>query len=154
MVAENIQRIEKQDQTSRPLFEGTLKKAATTAILGSYETIISVLMVFALAMVSYQMFKNAHKQRHYHTLNHFYGRLCDDGLSDPLVAFLGERSSACTEYDIIAPRATSSDDIYDGHFDSEALQETVKVCAQENGTCRVLALPAAEDTRRSKRPWT
>ncbi|KAG1820032.1 cytochrome P450, partial [Suillus variegatus] len=53
MVAENLQRIEKQDQTSRPLFEGTLKKAASTAILGSYETIISVLTVFALAMVSY-----------------------------------------------------------------------------------------------------
>ncbi|KAG1869143.1 hypothetical protein C8R48DRAFT_700366 [Suillus tomentosus] len=45
MVAENLQRIKKQDQTSRPLFEGTLKKAATTTILVS--------MVFALAMVSY-----------------------------------------------------------------------------------------------------
>ncbi|KAG2114148.1 cytochrome P450 [Suillus discolor] len=53
MVAENLQRIEQQDQTSRSLFEGALKKAATTAIVGSYETTTSVLMVFALAMVSY-----------------------------------------------------------------------------------------------------
>ncbi|KAG1840424.1 cytochrome P450, partial [Suillus tomentosus] len=45
--------MEKQDQTSRPSFEGALKKAATSAIVGSYETTTSVLMAFALAMVSY-----------------------------------------------------------------------------------------------------
>ncbi|KAG2118778.1 cytochrome P450 [Suillus discolor] len=53
MVAENLQRIEKQGQTSRSLFEGALKKAATTAIIGSYDTTTSALMTFALAMVLY-----------------------------------------------------------------------------------------------------
>ncbi|KAG1775731.1 cytochrome P450 [Suillus placidus] len=72
MVAENLQRMETQDEASKPMFETALKKAATTAIVGqqrsfisyfmpsthllhvaSYETTSSTLMAFALAMVLY-----------------------------------------------------------------------------------------------------
>ncbi|KAG2127540.1 uncharacterized protein EDB93DRAFT_1109273 [Suillus bovinus] len=53
MVEENLQRMDKQDQTSKPLFEAALKIAATTAIIGSYEMTTSVLIAFALAMASY-----------------------------------------------------------------------------------------------------
>jgi hypothetical protein len=34
MVAENLQRMEKQDEASKPMFEDALKKAATTALVG------------------------------------------------------------------------------------------------------------------------
>jgi hypothetical protein len=34
MVAENLQRIEKQDDASKPMFEAALKNAASTAIVG------------------------------------------------------------------------------------------------------------------------
>ncbi|KAG2125820.1 cytochrome P450 [Suillus clintonianus] len=53
MVAENLQRMEKKDEASKPTFETALKKAATTAIVASYESTTSSLMVFALAMVLY-----------------------------------------------------------------------------------------------------
>jgi cytochrome P450 len=51
MVSDNLQRMENQDEASKPIFETALKKAATTAIIGSYETTTSTLMTFALAMV-------------------------------------------------------------------------------------------------------
>ncbi|KAG2069084.1 cytochrome P450 [Suillus decipiens] len=38
MVSDNLQRMETLDQTSRPTFQDALKKAAATAITGSYET--------------------------------------------------------------------------------------------------------------------
>lgn len=53
MVLDNLQRMEKLDQASRPIFKDALKKAAATAIVGSYETITSTLRTFALAMVLY-----------------------------------------------------------------------------------------------------
>ncbi|KAG2358316.1 cytochrome P450 [Suillus spraguei] len=51
MVSDNLQRIEKLDQASKPISNDVLKKAAATAIVGSYETITSTLTTFALAMV-------------------------------------------------------------------------------------------------------
>ncbi|KIK33706.1 hypothetical protein CY34DRAFT_18200 [Suillus luteus UH-Slu-Lm8-n1] len=53
MVSDNLQRMEKPDHTSNPIFETALKDAAATAIIGSYETTTSALMTFALAMVLY-----------------------------------------------------------------------------------------------------
>jgi uncharacterized protein GlcG (DUF336 family) len=34
MVSDNLQRMENQDEASKPIFETALKKAATTAIIG------------------------------------------------------------------------------------------------------------------------
>ncbi|KAG2069064.1 cytochrome P450 [Suillus decipiens] len=53
MVAENLQRMEKHEEASRQMFETALKRTATTAMLGAYETTTSTLMAFALAMVFY-----------------------------------------------------------------------------------------------------
>ncbi|KAG1761039.1 hypothetical protein EDD22DRAFT_954368 [Suillus occidentalis] len=53
MVSDNLQRMEKPDQISNPIFEAALKDAAATAIIGSYETTTLALMTFALAMVLY-----------------------------------------------------------------------------------------------------
>ncbi|KAG1785857.1 cytochrome P450 [Suillus plorans] len=39
MVAENLRRMERQDEAFKPVFENGLKKAATTAIIASYETV-------------------------------------------------------------------------------------------------------------------
>ncbi|KAG1822434.1 cytochrome P450 [Suillus subaureus] len=53
IVAENLRQIEKQDEASKPMSDTALKKTATTAMIGAYDTTTSTLMAFALAMVSY-----------------------------------------------------------------------------------------------------
>ncbi|KAG1784812.1 cytochrome P450 [Suillus plorans] len=116
MVAENLQRIEKQDQTSRSLFEGALKKVATTAIIGSYETTTSVLMVFALAMVSHP---NVQK-RAQAEIDSVVGRnrlpAFEDRASLPYVESVLRETLRWQPVGPIVPHATSSDDIYDGYF--------------------------------------
>ncbi|KAG1881343.1 cytochrome P450 [Suillus tomentosus] len=116
MVAENLQRMEKQDQTSRPSFEGALKKAATSAIVGSYETTTSVLMAFALAMVSYpHVQKRAQAE-----IDSVVGRdrlpTFEDRASLPYVESVLRETLRWQPAVPLAPRATSSDDIYEGHF--------------------------------------
>ncbi|KAG2140235.1 cytochrome P450 [Suillus bovinus] len=116
MVAENLQRMEKQDETSKPLFEAALKKAATTAIIGSYETTTSVLMAFALAMVSYpDVQKRAQAE-----IDSVVGRdrlpTFEDRASLPYVESVLRETLRWQPIGPIVLHATSSDDIYDGYF--------------------------------------
>ncbi|KAG1897431.1 cytochrome P450 [Suillus fuscotomentosus] len=112
MVAENLQRIEKQDQSSQPLFESALKKAATTAII--------VLMAFALAMVSYPNVQKCAQAEIDSVVGQDWLPTFEDRVSLPYVeSILWETlrwQPVLPLYDIIVPHATSSDDIYDGYF--------------------------------------
>ncbi|KAG2140256.1 cytochrome P450 [Suillus bovinus] len=116
MVAENLQRMERQDEASKLLFEGALKKAASTAVMGSYETTTSILMAFALAMVSYpDVQKRAQTE-----IDLVVGRdrlpTFEDRASLPYVESVLRETLRCQPIGPIVPRATSSDDIYDGYF--------------------------------------
>ncbi|KAG1855052.1 cytochrome P450 [Suillus tomentosus] len=116
MVAENLQRMEKQDQTSRPLFESALKKAATSAIVGSYETSASLLMAFALAMVSYpDVQKRAQAE-----IDSVVGRdrlpTFEDRASLPYIESVLRETLRWQPVAPFALHATSSNDIYDGYF--------------------------------------
>ncbi|KAG1745498.1 cytochrome P450 [Suillus paluster] len=116
MVTENLQRMEKQDEGSKPKFEAALKRAATTAIT------TSTLMVFVLAMVSYPDVQ----QRAQAEIDSVVG-------SDRLPTFEDRRSLPYVEsvlrevfrwHPIVplgVPHATSSDDIYEGHFIPQGL---------------------------------
>ncbi|KAG2087119.1 cytochrome P450 [Suillus discolor] len=53
MVAENLRRMETQEEVFKPVFENALKKAAATGLAAAYETTSALLMVFMLAMVLY-----------------------------------------------------------------------------------------------------
>ncbi|KAG2336907.1 cytochrome P450 [Suillus weaverae] len=117
MVAENLRRMEKQDEASKPMFEATLKKAATTAMIGAYETTTSTLMAFALAMVSYPDVQ----RRAQAEINSVIGsdRLpaFEDRASLPYVeSILRETLRWQPVVPLGVPHATSSDDIYDGYF--------------------------------------
>ncbi|KAG1829824.1 cytochrome P450 [Suillus variegatus] len=117
MVAENLQRIEKQDQASRSLFEGALKKAATTAILGSYETTTSLLMIFALAMLLYPDVQ----RRAQAEIDSVVGRdrlpTFEDRTSLPYVeSVLRETLRWQPIIPLGIPHVTTSDDTYDGYF--------------------------------------
>ncbi|KAG2136656.1 cytochrome P450 [Suillus clintonianus] len=117
MVTENLQRMEKQDQASGPLFESSLKKAATTAIIGSYESTTSILMVFALAMVLYPDVQ----RRAQAEIDSVTGRdrlpTFEDRVSLPYVeSVLRETFRWHPVAPLGIPHATSSDDIYDGFF--------------------------------------
>ncbi|KAG1900664.1 cytochrome P450 [Suillus fuscotomentosus] len=94
-----------------------LKKAATSAIT------TSILMAFALAMVSYPYVQ----ERAQAEIDSVIGRdrlpTFEDRASLPYVESVLRETlrwqpvdQACTEDDIIAPRATSNDDICEGHF--------------------------------------
>ncbi|KAG0702607.1 cytochrome P450 [Suillus ampliporus] len=117
MVAENLQRMETQDQVSKPMFETALKKAATTAIMGSYETTTATLMAFALAMVSYPDVQ----RRAQAEIDLVVGRArlptFEDRASLPYVeSVLRETLRWHPVFPLGVPHATSSDDIYDGYF--------------------------------------
>ncbi|KAG2114145.1 cytochrome P450 [Suillus discolor] len=117
MVAENLQRIEKQDQTSRSLFEGALKKAATTAIIGSYESTTSVCMTFALAMVLYPDIQ----RRAQAEIDSVVGRdrlpTFEDRTSLPYIeSVLRETLRWQPIAPLGTPHGTASDDTYDGYF--------------------------------------
>jgi cytochrome P450 len=117
MVAENLRRMEKQDEASKPMFETTLKKTATTAMIGAYETTTSTLMAFALAMVSYPDVQ----RRAQAEINSVIGRdrlpIFEDRASLPYVeSILRETLRWQPVGPLGIPHATSSDDTYNGYF--------------------------------------
>ncbi|KAG1842028.1 cytochrome P450 [Suillus subalutaceus] len=117
MVSDNLQRMEDLDQVSKPIFETALKKAATTAIIGSYETTTSTLMTFALAMVLYP----AVQRRAQAEIDSVVGEdrlpTFEDRASLPYVeSVLRETLRWHPILPIGTPHATSSDDIFDGYF--------------------------------------
>jgi cytochrome P450 len=117
MVAENLQRMEKQEEAYQPAFENALKKAAFTAIGASYDTTSSILMVFTLAMVLYpDVQKRAQVQ-----IDSVIGRdrlpTFEDRTSLPYIdAVLRETFRWQPVVPLGVPHATSSDDVYDGYF--------------------------------------
>lgn len=117
MVAENLRRIGKQDEASKPMSETALKKTATTAMIGAYDTTISTLMAFALAMVSYPDVQ----RRAQAEINSVIGKdrlpTFEDRASLPYVeSILRETLGWQPIGPLGIPHATSSDDIYDGYF--------------------------------------
>ncbi|KAG2336897.1 cytochrome P450 [Suillus weaverae] len=117
MVAENLQRMETLDEASKPMFETALKKAATTAIVGSYETMSSTLMAFALAMVLYpDVQKRAQAE-----IDSVVGRdrlpTFEDRASLPYIdAILRETFRWAPAIPLGVPHATTSADLYDAYF--------------------------------------
>jgi cytochrome P450 len=117
MVAENLRRMKRQEEASRPAFESALRKAAATAIIASYETTSSTLMVFTLAMVLYpDVQKRAQAE-----IDSVIGRdrlpTFEDRASLPYIeAVLRETFRWQPVTPIGVPHATSSDDVYDGYF--------------------------------------
>ncbi|KAG0696094.1 cytochrome P450 [Suillus ampliporus] len=116
MVAENLQRMEMQDYASKPMFEDALKKAATSAIVGSYETTTAVLMAFALAMVLHPDVQ----RRAQAEIDSVIGRDClptfEDRASLPYVESVMRETFRWHPILPLVMRAASSDDIYDGYF--------------------------------------
>ncbi|KAG0697623.1 cytochrome P450 [Suillus ampliporus] len=117
MVAENLQRMEKQDEASKPMFETALKKAATTAIIASYDTTSSTLMAFVLAMVSYPDAQSRAQAE----IDSVVGRdrlpTFEDRASLPYVeSVLRETMRWHPILPLGVPHATSSNDVYDGYF--------------------------------------
>ncbi|KAG2114150.1 cytochrome P450 [Suillus discolor] len=117
MVAENLQRMEKQDEASKPMFEVALKRAAAGVVVGAYETTSSTLMVFVLAMVLYPDVQ----RRAQAEIDSVIGRdrlpTFEDRASLPYVeAILRETFRWHPILPLGIPHATSSDDIYDGYF--------------------------------------
>ncbi|KAG2120520.1 cytochrome P450 [Suillus discolor] len=117
MVAENLRRMETQEEVSNPAFESTLKKAATTATMGSYETTSAILMVFVLAMVLYpDVQKRAQAE-----IDSVVGRerlpTFEDRASLPYIDALVRETFRWQPIGPLGiPHATSSDDIYEGYF--------------------------------------
>ncbi|KAG1733019.1 cytochrome P450, partial [Suillus paluster] len=117
MVAENLQRMETQDEASKPMFETALRKAATTAVVASYETTSASLMVFLLAMVLYPDVQ----RRAQVEIDSVIGRdrlpTFEDRASLPYVeAVLRETFRWEPIVPLGVPHATSSDDTYNGYF--------------------------------------
>jgi cytochrome P450 len=117
MVAENLRRMEMQEEASKPAFENALKNAATTALIASYDTTSSILMVFTLAMVLYpDVQKRAQAE-----IDSVIGRdrlpTFEDRASLPYIdAVLRETFRWQPVTPLGVPHATSSDDVYDGYF--------------------------------------
>jgi cytochrome P450 len=117
MVSENLQRMENSDKASEPIFMDALKNAATTAIVGSYETTTSALMTFALAMVLYPDVQ----RRAQGEIDSVVGRdrlpTFEDRASLPYIeSILRETLRWHPIVPLSVPHATSSDDTYDGYF--------------------------------------
>ncbi|KAG2090009.1 cytochrome P450 [Suillus discolor] len=117
MVAENLQRMERQEEAFKPAFENALKKAATTAIIASYETSAATLMIFSLAMVLYpEVQKRAQAE-----IDSVVGKerlpTFEDRASLPYIeAVLRETWRWQPVTPLGVPHATSSDDVYNGYF--------------------------------------
>ncbi|KAG1861718.1 cytochrome P450 [Suillus subalutaceus] len=112
MVAENLRRMETQEEASKPAFENALKKAAS-----SYDTTGAILMVFVLAMVLYpDIQKRAQAE-----IDSVIGRdrlpTFEDRASLPYIdAVMRETFRWQPVTPLGLPHATSSDDVYDGYF--------------------------------------
>lgn len=117
MVAENLRRMEMQEEEAKPAFENALKKAATTAIVASYETTAATLMVFVLAMVLCpDVQKRAQAE-----LDSVIGRdrlpTFEDRASLPYIdAIVRETFRWQPVVPLGVPHAASCDDVYDDYF--------------------------------------
>ncbi|KAG0704307.1 cytochrome P450 [Suillus ampliporus] len=117
MVAENLERMERQDEASKPMFETALKKAGATAIIGSYETTPATLMAFALAMVLYPDVQRRAQAEVDSVIGTDRLPTFEDRASLPYVeSVLRETFRWHPVAPMGIPHATSSDDIYDGYF--------------------------------------
>ncbi|KAG1733009.1 cytochrome P450 [Suillus paluster] len=116
MVAENLQRMEKQDDASKPMFETALKKAATTAIIGSYETTTAALMLFVLAMVSYPDVQRRAQAEIDSVIGSDRLPTFEDRASLPYVESVLRETLRWHPILPLVPHAASSDDIYEGYF--------------------------------------
>ncbi|KAG2069074.1 cytochrome P450 [Suillus decipiens] len=117
MVTENLQRMEKQDEATKPMFEAALKTTASTAMLGSYETTTSTLMAFALAMVFYPDVQRRAQAEIDSVIGKDRLPTFEDRASLPYVeSVLRETLRWQPVAPLGIPRATSSDDVYDGYF--------------------------------------
>ncbi|KAG1825404.1 cytochrome P450 [Suillus variegatus] len=117
MVSDNLQRMEKIDQASKPMFKTALKKAATTAIIGAYETTTSILMTFSLAMVLYPDVQ----RRAQAEIDSVVGRDRLPTFEDrPSLPYIESVLRETLRWQPIGPlgvaHASVSDDIYDGYF--------------------------------------
>lgn len=117
MVADGLQKLEMQNEASKPMFEIALKNAVVAAVMGSYETSSSTLMVFALAMV---LFPDVQK-RAQAEIDSVIGRdrlpTFEDRASLPYIeAILRETFRWQPILPLGVPHATSSNDTYEGHF--------------------------------------
>ncbi|KAG2060456.1 cytochrome P450 [Suillus hirtellus] len=117
MVTENLQRMERQDEASKPMFEIALKRAVAAGVMQSYETTSSTLMVFVLAMVLHPDFQ----KRAQAEIDSVIGRdrlpTFEDRVSLPYVeSIVRETFRWHPILPLGVPHATSSDDTYDGHF--------------------------------------
>ncbi|KAG2038716.1 cytochrome P450 [Suillus americanus] len=117
MVTDNLQRMEKLDQASKPIFETALKKAAATVIVGSYETTTSTLMTFALAMVLYPDVQRRAQAEIDSVVGGDRLPTFEDRASLPYVeSVLRETLRWHPLLPIGVPHAASTDDIFDGYF--------------------------------------
>ncbi|KAG2356965.1 cytochrome P450 [Suillus spraguei] len=117
MVAENLRRMEMQEEASKPALENALKKAATSAVGASYDTTVAALMVFVLAMVLYpDVQKRAQAE-----IDSVVGRdrlpTFEDRASLPYIDAVMRETF---RWQPVAPlgvsHSTSSNDVYDGYF--------------------------------------
>ncbi|KAG2368711.1 cytochrome P450 [Suillus spraguei] len=117
MVSDNLRRMEKLDQASQLIFKVALKKAATTAIIGSYETTTSTLMTFTLAMVLYPDVQRRAQAEIDFVVGEDRLPTFEDRASLPYVeSVLRETLRWHPVLPIGTPHATSNDDIFDGYF--------------------------------------
>ncbi|KAG2038735.1 cytochrome P450 [Suillus americanus] len=117
MVSDNLQRMEKLDQASKPIFETALKKAAVTAIIGSYETTTSTLVTFTLAMVLYPDVQRRAQAEIESVVGGDRLPTFEDRASLPYVeSVLRETLRWHPVGPIGIAHATSSDDIFNGYF--------------------------------------
>ncbi|KAG1837779.1 cytochrome P450 [Suillus subalutaceus] len=104
MVAENLRRMEMQEEAFKPAFKNALRKAATTAIIASYETTAATVMKRAQAEIDSVIGRDR--------LPTF-----EDRASLPYIdAVVRETFRWQPVTPLGVPHATSSDDIYNGYF--------------------------------------
>ncbi|KAG1855560.1 cytochrome P450 [Suillus subluteus] len=110
MVSDNLQRMEKLDQASKPIFETALKKAAATSTT-------STLMIFALAMVLYPDIQRRAQGEIDSVVGGDRLPTFEDRASLPYVeSVLRETWRWHPVAPLGIPHTTSNDDTYDGYF--------------------------------------
>ncbi|KAG2089752.1 cytochrome P450 [Suillus discolor] len=117
MVAENLRRMETQEEVFKPVFENALKKAAATGLGASYETTSALLMVFILAMVLYPDVQ----RRAQAEIDSVVGRdrlpTFEDSASLPYIdAIVRETFRWQPIVPLGIPHTALDDDVYDGYF--------------------------------------
>ncbi|KAG1837787.1 cytochrome P450 [Suillus subalutaceus] len=121
MVSDNLQRMEKLDEASKPIFKTALKKAAATTT--------STLMTFALAMVLYPDVQRRAQAEIDLAVGGDRLPTFEDRPSLPYVeSVLRETLRWHPLLPIGAPHATSTDDIFDGYFIPKGLPFLMLYC--------------------------